>query len=219
MKRFLLSLAVLAAFMAGGANEAWGQYYALANQLTNVLRPALSGSLSYRGMVEVSGIAGTGYNRINTLELATVQGFKYGDWFFMGAGLGIDLAVGDDTEAPGAAHGISRYKAMMPIFSDFRFNFGGESKTSFFIDLRLGAAWFFGNSFIGTHHNYIDDGTYLYLKPGVGVRIPASAGDPTRAFNIALTYQLLTNSGSNGYYYRNSAVTMNGFGITLGYEW
>lgn len=219
MKRLLLSLTVLAAVVATGTTAANAQYYALANQLTNVLGPALSGSMSYRGMVEVSGIAGTGYNRINTLELATVQGFKYADWFFMGAGLGINLAVGDNTAVDNAAHSISRYKAMMPLFSDFRFNIGGQSKPSFFVDLRLGAAWFFGNSYIGTHHNYIDDGTYFYLKPGVGVRIPVSAGDPTNAFNIALTYQLLTNSGSNGYYYRNSAVTMNGFGLTLGYEW
>lgn len=218
MKRILAPLLLLAA-LAASSTSASAQYYELANQLGNIIRPALSGSFAYRGTVELSGIAGVGYDRINTLEITTVQGFKYADWFFMGAGLGIDLAIGGDGAIDGWNHTVKQYKAMMPLFSDFRFNIGGESKPSFFVDLRLGAAWFFGDNYLDTRHNYIDNGTYFYLKPGIGVRFPLNKENPTRAFNVALTYQLLTNSGSGGYFYRDRSVAMSGFGVTLGYEW
>lgn len=218
MKRLFIALLTAAALL-GGAATAHGQYYALANQITNVMRPAFSGSFAYRGMVELSGIGGVGLDRINTVELTTVQGFKYADWFFMGAGIGIDLAIGPDETLLGTTTpGQTRYKAMMPLFSDFRFNIGGESRTSFFVDLRVGAAWFFGDSWMSIHNNFIDNGTFFYLKPGLGVRIPVNSSDPTKAVNVAVTYQLLTNSGSYNYW-RDRTVTMSGFGLTLGYEW
>lgn len=208
-----------ALLLAVGSFNALGQYYEAASQLTNLISPALSGSLNYRGFVEVSGLAGFGDNRANFVGVSTTQGFQYADWFFMGAGLGIDLAIGHECEYdfyyPGSNMRYGETKrAMLPVFSDFRFNIGGQSSTSFFIDLKLGAAWILGNKYLQMNRDCLSNNTQFYMRPSIGVRIPVDSRDPRHAFNIAATYQLLT---ANQSYYDN--VTANSIGVTLGYEW
>ena len=70
-----------------GTSAASAQYYEIANQLPSLISPALSGSLRYKGFVDLSGTAGLGDNRANFAGISTTQGFQYADWFFMGAGL------------------------------------------------------------------------------------------------------------------------------------
>ena len=62
----LLSLLSAAASFAASA-----QYYEIANQVSNIIRPALSGSLSYRGFAELSGTAGIGTYRANIIGIST----------------------------------------------------------------------------------------------------------------------------------------------------
>lgn len=51
------------------------QYYELANQLPSLISPALSGSMNYRGFVQVHGLAGLGDARANFVGISTSQGF------------------------------------------------------------------------------------------------------------------------------------------------
>lgn len=85
------------------------QYYELANQLTNLISPALSGSASYQGYVDLSGTAGIGDNRANFVGISTTQGFRYTPWFFMGAGLGIDVAMARGDKALYDDYGYQAY--------------------------------------------------------------------------------------------------------------
>ena len=81
MKRIYRLL--LAVVLLGCSTAASAQYYQMANQLTNLISPALSGSFNYKGYVDFSGIAGLGTARANFFGISTVQGFKYADWFFI----------------------------------------------------------------------------------------------------------------------------------------
>ena len=137
MKHLLLSLLLL-----GAATTASAQYYQLANQLTNLISPALSGSMSYRGYVEATGTAGVGHSRANFAGISTSQGFRYSSWFFMGAGLGIDVAMARGENSSFAhqssyygGYNTTRTQVMLPVFSDFRFNIGPETAASCYIGI------------------------------------------------------------------------------------
>lgn len=135
-KRMLAAAALLAAM--GGAQTAHAQYYELANQLPGLISPALSGSFNYKGYVELSSMAGFGDNRVNIVGISTSQGFQYSSWFFMGAGLGVDIAMNnsnvptpDFDRPPYWEHSSSTTKVMIPAFTDFRFNFGNAGSVVF----------------------------------------------------------------------------------------
>lgn len=215
--RIFMSLALI-----GAATSASAQYYELANQVSNLISPALSGSFKYKGFVDVSGIAGFGDNRANFIGASTVQGFQYASWFFMGAGLGIDVAMtpGDYVDyRPGTRYReASRVKAMIPMFTDFRFNIGNSEKSpSAFIDIKMGATWLLGDSDLALANGTMGGGAQFYLKPSVGVRIPISASNPRQAVNVGITYQLIT---SNSFYTAgNGRTSLNGFGATIAFEW
>lgn len=220
--------ALLAAVVAiVGIGSAHAQYFEIANQLPNLIAPALSGSGRYKGFVEVSGLAGVGDARATFVGVSTTQGYQYSDWFFMGAGIGVDVAMARNSfinsanpEVPSQGwytHSLATTKAMIPIFSDFRFNLGSRKSTSFYIDLKLGAAWLLGSSYLAMDGGYVGNSTQFYFRPSVGVRIPSSSTNNRQAFNIGLTYQLLTSNNSYGW--ADSSATLSNIGITLGYEW
>lgn len=218
--------AAVTASAALAASTASAQYYQMANQLPQLISPALSGSLNYKGFVELSGLAGLGGSRANDISLTTSQGFRYSSWFFMGVGAGIDVMMArrdrpDINDGPtfDAVSSSTKTRAMIPLFSDFRFNIGAVSNASFFIDIKLGAAWLLGGNL------YMDDGylgtdTQFFLRPSAGVRLPVAAGDTRHAVNIGVTYQLLT-SDNNSYYgnYGYGSATLNNLGVSVSYEW
>jgi len=84
---------VVGMIIFGVGQQAKAQYYEIANQLPGVISPALSGSMNYKGFIELSGVAGFGDNRANIIGVTTSQGFQYSSWFFMGAGLGVEVAM------------------------------------------------------------------------------------------------------------------------------
>lgn len=221
MKRFYFLSLLLFALLPFKSSA---QYYQIANQLTSLISPALSGSLNYKGFVEFSGLAGLGHDRANDIGISTTQGFQYSSWFFMGVGLGVDVVMANQPEGwqaqPGydyMYHGSSKTKAMVPVFSDFRFNIGDRNSTSFFVDLKLGAAWLIGSKYLRMADGCMSNSTQFFLRPTIGLRIPVSSNDTRHAFNIGVTYQLLTSN--NNYYWNSNSLTLNNIGMTVGYEW
>lgn len=228
MKKFASKLAVALAMIVCFAPGAKAQYYQIANQLSSLISPALSGSMNYKGYVEMSGLAGFGDNRANFVGVSTSQGFKYSSWFFMGVGLGVDMAVvrgdvdGKNDYAGGYPshydHSSSKTRAIVPVFTDFRFNIGGSGGPSAYIDIKTGAAWLMGSRYLSLQNGRLSGATQFYLKPSVGVRIPVSKSNLKQAVNIGVTYQLIT-SNSNYYLWERGAVTLNAIGLSVALEW
>lgn len=219
--KLLKSIAVGAA-VALACGAAHAQYYQIANQLTNLITPALSGSLSYKGFVELDGIGGVGPNRANFIGINTTQGFQYASWFYMGVGMGIDVAMArnvDQAHPDGGYYGLhtSKTMAMLPLFSDFRFNFGPSNGVSAFLDAKVGAAWFLGDNYLGLYDRCMGHGAQFFLQPTLGVRIPVSATNPDHAMNIGVSYRLITSN--NNYSWNSNTATLNGFGVSVAYEW
>lgn len=221
----LLSLAVAAVLAAGMAVPARAQYYEIANQLPSLISPALSGSMQYRGFVEASGLAGMGKNRANFLGISTSQGFQYASWFFMGVGMGVDVAMAQQDDRYGAWDpddweygGTAKTKCMIPVFSDFRFRIGNDNSVAAVIGLKLGAAWLLGDDDLMMKTAYMSNETQFYFRPSLGVRIPVSSQNPKQAVNVAVTYQLLTSNNNYTYWHDNS-VTLHNLGLTVGFEW
>lgn len=221
MKRlYFLALPLLAMIPA----KVSAQYYEIANQIPSLLSPALSGALSYKGYVDVVLLPGVGHNRANDVGISTTQGFQYTSWFYMGVGVGVDLMMAQqpdgwqpDPDYDYTYYGSAKRKAMIPVFSDFRFNIGDRSSVSCFIDIKLGAAWLLGRDYLRMADGFMSNNTQFFMRPAIGVRIPVSSKNPKQAFNIGLTYQLLTSN--NNYYWSSNSLTLNNFGITLSYEW
>jgi hypothetical protein len=71
---------------------------------------------------------------------------------------------------------------------------------------------------IQVNRGYITSDECFYLKPAIGVRIPAGPTNRT-AITLAVNYQLITPGYRHYDYGDNSSVSLNGFGLTIGYEW
>ena len=125
-----------------------------------------------------------------------IKGFKYANWFFMGVGAGVDIMLPNDH------HDYYEPGVMVPLYADFRFLIGDQSKVSANLDLRVGAAFPF-NNLIGDEN--------FYLRPSLGVRFPINKNKPKQALNVAFTYQLLVDGCH--YWDRHS------LGATIGFEW
>lgn len=225
-------LLIISSLIIGCAVPAHAQYYQMANQLTQMISPALSGSFRYRGFADASYLTGIGTNGCSFLEFSTTQGFKYGSWFFMGVGAGVDVMFSDakgnqptNDWRPGNQGGnfnpdYSRRETgvIIPLYSDFRFNIGNEKNVSAFIDLRVGASFLVGRNYIQTPDGILNNSEGLYFKPSAGIRIPMNDADSRQALNIGVSYQLIsTNYWSwSGIY---NGTTVNALGVSVGYEW
>ena len=202
------------------------QYSDIINGLTNAIMPAVSGSSSYKGYVEADYTQGVGNYKSNFMTVCTSQGYKFTPWFYMGAGIGVDLlwstvqaGWGDgwsDQSPEWYNHEKTESAVMIPVFTDFRFNFGSQTSPSFFVNLRAGAAFLCSDSYVKIKNGYLTNNSYFYLQPSVGIRIPVSITKPRQAVNVGLHYRLMTSDYWCGW--EHNAV-INGLGANISYEW
>ncbi len=220
----LLGAALLAIGATGAANA---QYYQMANQLQQLITPALSGSFNYKGYVDASYLKGVGDKKADFLEITTTQGFKYADWFFMGVGAGVEVVFTNPSSQftdwsqvePGDIDfnkGHTKTGWVLPLFTYFRFSIGKPTSTGFYIYLRIGCSFLLSDKYLEIGNGYMTNSECFYLRPSLGVRIPMSLNNSKQALNIGLTYQLTT---SNYWYYHDSNSTLNAVGVNIGFEW
>lgn len=194
------------------------QYTSIVNQAANILQTAIVGGASYKGFVDVSYTSGIGNLKASFAGVSTVHGFQFNNWFFMGAGLGVDYVYSDVHkyyQGDFGSKGVRSSGAMVPIFTDFRFNIGSRTSTSFFIDVKAGGSFLIGKKYLAIENGYLSGAEYFMLKPSLGLRIPVSQNGK-QAFNIGVTYQLLT---CNYWYNYSNSSTLNSLGGTVSYEW
>ncbi len=205
--------------------SASAQYYEIANSIPSLIQPALSGSGQYKGFIEAGYSKTLGNYDADFLELSTSQGFQYNSWFYMGVGLGVDVLFshknddwGSDWENPsyGSDRGSTTTAAMIPLFTDFRFNIGGNSGASFFIDMKVGCSFLLGNKYISIGDGYLTNQEYFYLRPSIGMRIPTNSRNPKQAVDIGINYRLLTSNYWNSW---SRNITLNSIGVSLAFEW
>ena len=208
MKRIGVIILTLACFVS----SAQAQFGYMANQLTEMLSPALSGSFNYKGFVDVAYLAGLGEmgEKADILEVTTTQGFKYASWCYIGVGAGVNVLF------PQSSYSSVKNDVgvMVPLYSDFRFNIGKPNQVSMFIDMKLGASFVLSSNDFYVGYFYMYNDPCLYLKPSLGIRLPLSAKNPKLAVNLAVSYQLITPRFSNG-----SNINFNNLGATLAFEW
>lgn len=218
MKKFIIPLLFCIA-LPFAANS---QIYQGINTLQSVLSPALSGSGRYKGYVE-AGYSHTlpKYNG-DFIEVSTSQGYQYNNWFYMGAGLGIDVLMahpgskwGTGSNPPGD-RGFAKTAAMLPLFADFRFLIGDTSNVSFFLDLKVGCSFLLSNKNIAIGDGYLTNNEYFFLNPAIGVRVPTNKAKPKQAVDVGVRYKLLT---SNYWYNYNNNITLQALGAFIAYEW
>lgn len=215
-KHIVLLLAVIMNILPFGASA---QYTNIVNQAASLMQTAVMGGMRYRGYVDASYMGGFGNLQADFVGISTVQGVQYADWFFMGAGLGVDLVYSKSSLGPNEWNFNRQVRSsgvMVPIFTDFRFNIGGSQGPSFFIDIKAGGSFLIGKRYLAIENGYINGSEYFMLKPSLGLRVPVSS-DGKRAMNIGLSYQLLT---CNYWWYNNSdSGTLNSLGATVSYQW
>ncbi len=215
MKKIYLTLivAICSIFNVGA------QYTSIVNQAASILQTAAIGGFRYRGYIDASYTGGFGNLQADFVGVSTVQGFQYANWFFMGAGLGVDL-VYSKVESGQDNSSFNRETrtngVMIPIFTDFRFNIGGTTSPSVFLDVKAGGSFLIGKNYLAIENGYINGSEYFMLKPSIGLRVPVG-NNGKKAMNIGLTYQLLT---CNYWWYNNSnSGTLNSLGATVSYQW
>lgn len=213
MRLLIMAFAIL--FVS---SQVKAQYTSIVNQAANILQTAIVGGASYKGFVDVSYTAGFGNLKASFAGVSTIHGFQFNNWFFMGAGLGVDYVYSDVQKyyhGDFGNKGVRSSGAMVPIFTDFRFNIGPRTSASFFIDIKAGGSFLIGKRYLAIENGYLSGSEYFMLKPSLGIRIPVGQSSK-KAFNIGLTYQLLT---CNYWYNYDSGGTINSLGGTFSYEW
>lgn len=224
MKKLYSILLTIAFAMGICVPSARAQYYEIANQIPQLITPALLGGMRYKGFAEAKYIKGIGNHNVDFLGFSTSQGLKYADWFFMGVGIGVDVVFShannnvDWAGVPAFDQGYNTTTTgvMLPLFTDFRFNLGNQQKASFFIDLKLGCSFLVGKDYLRVDNGYLSSQEYFYLRPSLGVKIPVNKENLKQAVNVGVSYQLLTSNYWNSYY---SDVTLNGLGVDVSFEW
>lgn len=233
IKKIITGTLILGGAIAVGSQDASAQFYQAAQQLQSLISPALSGSGRYKGLVEVTGLYGVGDSKINHVEISTSQGYQYTSWFYMGAGLGVDIvhssytAPNTDTDDPAALqtsldrldrYGTKRSGVMIPVFTDFRFDIPtGSKSSSVYIDMRLGASWLCGNRYIITDGGWLGNNTNFYFRPSVGARFGINSSNPKQAVSVGVSYLLLTSN--NGFWYPSQSPTLSAVGASISFEW
>lgn len=221
IKRILSILALLA---AGATSVASAQYYEIANQIGNLITPALSGGMNYKGFVEGEYLHGVGDYQCDFAGVSTVQGFSYASWFFMGAGIGVQYIHTSPGDNWGAGfrpdndygyHSSTQNGVMIPLFTDFRFNIGSRTGIAFFADVRIGCSFLAGDDYLRINNGYITNNEYFYLRPSIGLRVPTGKNG-RQAVDIGVSYQLLTGNYWNSW---QQSATVNALGVNVAYEW
>ena len=224
IKTYIYGLALMLVVIFS-SQTASAQYYEIANRIPSLIQPAISGSMRYKGFVDLGYSKTLGNYNADFLEVSTSQGFQYTSWFYMGVGIGADVLFahkndnwGDGWEDPsyGKDHGSMTTAVMLPLFTDFRFNIGGNKGASFFIDLKLGCSFLLSNKYISIGDGYLTNQEYFYLRPSLGIRIPTNSKNPKQEFDLGVSYKLLTSNYWNS---RSRDITLNSLGVTVAYEW
>ncbi len=217
MKSIKKTLVALAAII-GCSSAASAQYYQMTNQAVNMISSIFNAGASYKGFLDASFTRGIGTYEANVLEFTTTQGAQFTNWFYMGLGAGVDVIFTQEADDFNPDNFTDRkftsQGCMIPLYSDFRFNIGDQTKPSFFADLRIGAAFLVGKDYVQIKEAYISRSECFYLRPTVGVRIPVSKSNPKFAVNLGVSYQLVTTE-----YWSNRNIALNSLGLTAGFEW
>ncbi len=219
MKRnFLAAICVVLSLFV--SEKASAQYTSIVNQVANIVQTAAYGGAGYKGYIDASYTGGFGNVRADFLGVSTTQGATLSSWFFMGAGLGVDVVFSKTGSGYVSDWNGSRKTrtcgVMIPVFTDFRFNFGQKTSTGIYLDVKAGGSFLIGGDYLAIENGYISSTEYFLLKPTLGIRVPMG-GNGKKAVNIGLTYQLLTCN----YWWNNnsSSGTLNSLGATVAYEW
>ena len=202
----------------------YGQIYEAINTLQSVISPALSGSGRYKGYVEAGYSHTLSHYNGDFVEISTSQGYQYNSWFFMGAGLGVDVLFSHKssnwlegmTTPPPDMRGEATTAPMLPLFADFRFLIGDTSKVSFFLDLKVGCSFLLTNKLIAIGDGYLTNREYFFLDPSIGVRVPCNKKNSKQAVDVGVKYKLLT---SNYWYNYNNNITLQSLGAFIAFEW
>ena len=222
--RYFTYLIISFCFITISSLPANAQYYEIANRIPSLIQPALSGSMRYKGFIEGGYAKSLGNYDADFLEFSTSQGFQYTSWFYMGIGIGVDVLFSHKNDNWGAGWEDPDYgagkntttAAMLPLFTDFRFNLGNGGGASFFIDLKLGCSFLLSNKYISIGNGYLTNQEYFYLRPSIGIRIPTNTKNPKQAFDLGISYKLLTSNYWNSW---NKDITLNSLGVTAAFEW
>lgn len=222
----LLSTIALLLLSAIATPKASAQFYEIANQIPQLLSPALSGSSAYKGYLEAGYSKTFGHYDADFLEFSTSQGYRYGSRFFMGVGLGVDVIFAHKDNQWGTGwsadsdfntkHSSSSTAAMLPIFTDFRFNLDTSTHAAFYIDLKIGCSFLLSSKYIEIGNGYLTNRQYFYLRPSIGIRIPTNKNHPKQGLDIGINYKLLTSNYWNSW---SRNVTLNGLGASVAFEW
>jgi hypothetical protein len=220
MKNSARHLIAAAMLLGIGGGSASAQYYAIADRMVDMITPALFGGFNYHGIVEVSAIKGVGENNADFVGISTSQGVNYADWFFLGVGIGVDALFThvDSYYNSRGGESVTKSGCVVPLFTDLRFNLGTGSRVSYYLGAKIGCSFLMGNNDIHVNQGYITSDECFYLKPSLGVRIPTGTSG-RNAFTISASYQLITPGYNRFDYDGERSISLNGFGVTLGYEW
>lgn len=220
MGRRRILCVVAAGLLALTTNTAHAQYYQIANQAADMLTTALFSGRKYKGFAEAAYFKGVGNTNADFLDISTTHGFQYNSLFYVGLGIGVDILFPQTKDNWG--HGwnqnydTSSTGVLIPLYTDLRFTPGNIGRTSVFIDIRIGASFVVSSGYIRINDGFLTSDELFYLRPSVGVRIPVGQKEGKQAVSIGVNYKLLT---SNYWYNNDYSVTLNSFGVSLGFEW
>ena len=148
----------------------------------------------YQGFIEQGNTWHFDKNMPNSISLSTTHGFYFNGHIFAGIGLGVDF---------------NNDRALVPFYTNLRYQFNNTRVVSPIISLRLGS--------------YVGDGLGAYGDLGFGVRFASKRDFAVSAMVAGTYYDKIKEYGyynADGVYvHENRYISPSGVSLRIGIEW
>ena len=147
----------------------------------------------YQGFIEQGNTWHFDKNMPNSISLSTTHGFYFNGHIYAGIGLGVDF---------------NEDRALVPFYTNLRYQFNNTRVVSPIISLRLGS--------------YVGDGLGAYGDLAFGVRFASKRDFAVSAMVAGTYYDKIKEYGyyvDDGHYINDRYISPSGVSLRIGIEW
>ena len=170
--------------------------------------------VQYNGFLETGYAGGVGDIKADQFEILTTHGLQATSNLYVGIGTGLQVQF-DDAYYGNDGYDMHETGVNVPLYVDFRLGTSNYSRFPIqpFFDVKIGASFCLNTNGLAISDGCLARDKNFYFSPSVGFRFPIGYRN---GLNVAVTYNLTTQSFESGANYRN--IGLSSFGVRLGFD-
>lgn len=168
----------------------------------------------YKGFLEIGYSGGVGDIKADQFEVLTTHGLQATENLYVGIGTGLQVQF-DDAYYRHDGYDMHDTGVNVPLYVAFRLSKSRYNRFPIqpFFDAKIGASFCLNGDGLAISDGWLARDKNFYFSPSVGFRVPIGYRN---GLNVAVTYNLTTQSFESGGHYRN--IGLSSFGVRLGFD-